>query len=202
MTNLEKMLANQQQQQNLKGGHPEHHSSHMISKTAPFPYKSHKHNNRNTTNQHKDHQFGQIQTTNRLEHDLESTNLTHHKQKSKHFKSQKTHPQDQNEFKKRKVNFSKNTNNNKKRKVPPQHHEETSGSHSLTSQSTTSDLSTHPWNNRLHKKQPQKSRNNHDVRHKEQNALRKTNRIIHLQHHRLLHTSKTYGYISDPKKTI
>jgi hypothetical protein len=53
---------------------------------------------------------------NRLEHDSESTNLTHHKQKWKHFKSQKTHPQDQNEFKKRKVDFSKNTNNNKKEK--------------------------------------------------------------------------------------
>ncbi len=43
MTNLEKILAKQQHQKNLKGGRPEHCSSHMISKTAPFPYKSHKH---------------------------------------------------------------------------------------------------------------------------------------------------------------
>jgi hypothetical protein len=32
--------------------------------------------------------------------------------------------------------------------------------------------------------------------------IKKSNRLIHLQRHRLLRTSKTYGYISDPKNTL
>jgi hypothetical protein len=172
MSNLEKMLAKQQQQKNYKGGRPEHRSSYTTSIRAPPQYKSYKQHNRNNINLHKDHHPGQLQTMNQLDNDSESLNPTKYKQKSKHSKPQKIYPQDQLEFKKRKIDTPNNTSN-KKRKIPSQPHEETSDSHSLTSQSTTSELSNHPWNNQRLKKQTQKNQNIHDVRHREQNTGQK-----------------------------
>jgi hypothetical protein len=114
MSNLEKMLA-KQQQKNYKGGRTEHLSSLMISTKAPLQYKSHKQHNRSNINLYKDHRLGQPQITNQIDNNSEPFNPTQYKQKTKHFKPQKTYPQDQHEFKMRKIDTPNNTNNKKKK---------------------------------------------------------------------------------------
>jgi hypothetical protein len=172
MANLEKMLSKQQQQQkqkNSKGVRPEHRSSH--TPPAPLLYKSRSHNNKTNPKHIRDPRLDQTHTTkNQHTHKSEYPNQTTHIPKNK-YSIERTYPQNLKHVKTRTTENPKYINDKKRKaQVNLNAQELTSDSQSQASQSTVSDLPTHPPQIQIRRKQNRKSL---DVKHKEHNVAHK-----------------------------
>jgi hypothetical protein len=174
MSNLEKTLAKQQQQQkNSKGGRSERRSSFTNLKTAPPANKSLNRNSRNSTHQLKEYQPNQTSTKNRSINEREPSNTAHPKQKTKPSKSSTRSNLllNTNQNEKKLTDFSKNPAHNKKRKALQRHREQSSDSDST--QSTTSEQTSIPQNNHLFQRRQKRLHPNQDVKRRGQSNASK-----------------------------